>query len=603
MKNSIKIMAACCLMMAQTAFSQNINLTFKGEDTDGKYVQMDSVRIENISRSWTETLIYPDTVLTLVDETGVSEVENNYLKCFSYPNPCNGRTNVMLSMEQEEAVTLQVYNLTGQQMMEKRVRVAAGENHFEISIDRPQVYFLVVRTAQGQLVQKLINTGSSAGNSITYIGSQEIGAVKTQKLLSTKIFHSGDVLKITGYVTYFGVEIASNEILQPQTANENFTLFFTLQNVTLPTLITIAVSNITDSSAVTGGIITNDGGTTVTARGICWDTTSNPTISNNHTTDGLDTGSFTSNMTGLLAGTTYYIRAYATNAIGTAYGNEIYFTTTNGANSYAVFSVSSTDYVVFSPGNLQWSATNGGNIATTHVVAGNGTAAGTWRFASNQWDMIGSANGNISSTDTGWIDLFGWGTSGYSNKYPYMTSITSTDYGNGNNSIAGTNYDWGAYNAIYNPKTQTTDAPGTWRTLTKDEWVYLLNTRPTASSIRYAKATVCGIVGLIIVPDNWSNTYYPLTNVNTVSAAYTSNIIGAIDWAKMENVGCVFLPAAGYRSGSSVSNVGSSGGYWSATYYDRGGAYNLNFNSSYLYPSANDNRYYGRSVRLVRDVE
>ncbi|MBQ4478747.1 MAG: hypothetical protein II945_09075 [Bacteroidales bacterium] len=308
-------------------------------------------------------------------------------------------------------------------------------------------------------------------------------------------------------------------------------------------------------------------------------------------------------MTGLLAGTTYYIRAYATNAIGTAYGNEIYFTTTNGANSYAVFSVSSTDSVVFSPGNLQWSATNGGNIATTHVVAGNGTAAGTWRFASNQWDMIGSANGNISSTDTGWIDLFGWGTSGYSNKYPYMTSITSTDYGNGNNSIAGTNYDWGAYNAIYNSKTQTTDAPGTWRTLTKDEWVYLLNTRPTASSIRYAKATVCGIVGLIIVPDNWSNTYYPLTNVNTVSAAYTSNIIGAIDWAKMENVGCVFLPAAGYRSGSSVSNVGSSGGYWSATYYDRGGAYNLNFNSSYLYPSANDNRYYGRSVRLVRDVE
>ena len=449
----------------------------------------------------------------------------------------------------------------------------------------------------------MINTGSSAGNSITYIGSQEIGAVKTQKLLSTKIFHSGDVLKITGYVTYFGVEIASNEILQPQTANENFTLFFTLQNVTLPTLITIAVSNITDSSAVTGGIITNDGGTTVTARGICWDTTSNPTISNNHTTDGLDTGSFTSNMTGLLAGTTYYIRAYATNAIGTAYGNEIYFTTTNGANSYAVFSVSSTDYVVFSPGNLQWSATNGGNIATTHVVAGNGTAAGTWRFASNQWDMIGSANGNISSTDTGWIDLFGWGTSGYSNKYPYMTSITSTDYGNGNNSIAGTNYDWGAYNAIYNPKTQTTDAPGTWRTLTKDEWVYLLNTRPTASSIRYAKATVCGIVGLIIVPDNCSNTYYPLTNVNTAGAAYTSNIIGATDWAKMENVGCVFLPAAGYRDGTSVFSVGSYGSYWSATYNDSSGAYFLYFGSSYLNPSGNSGRSYGGSVRLVRSAQ
>jgi hypothetical protein len=603
MKNILKIMAACCLMMAQTAFSQNINLTFKGEDTDGKYVQMDSVRIENISRSWTETLIYPDTVLTLVDETGVSEVENNYLKCFSYPNPCNGRTNVMLSMEQEEAVTLQVYNLTGQQMMEKRVRVAAGENHFEISIDRPQVYFLVVRTAQGQLVQKLINTGSSAGNSITYIGSQEIGAVKTQKLLSTKIFHSGDVLKITGYVTYFGVVIASNEILQPQTANENFTLFFTLQNASLPTLTTIAVSNVTDSSAVSGGIITNDGGTTVTARGICWDTTSNPTISNNHTTDGLDTGSFTSNMTGLLAGTTYYIRAYATNAIGTAYGNEIYFTTTNGANSYAVFSVSSTDSVVFSPGNLQWSATNGGNIATTHVVAGNGTAAGTWRFAPNQWDAIGAGNDNISSTYTEWIDSFGWGTSGYNNKYPYMTSTTDTDYVNGNNHIAGTYYDWGVYNAIYNPKTNTTDAPDTWRTLNKDEWVYLLNIRPTLSSIRYAKATVCGIVGVIIVPDNWSNTYYILTNVNTSSATYTSNIISATDWAIMESAGCVFLPAAGSRWYIYIGGVGSSGDYWSTTYYDSNNAYYLGFYWSTLDVSYNHFLHDGLSVRLVRDVE
>ena len=277
--------------------------------------------------------------------------------------------------------------------------------------------------------------------------------------------------------------------------------------------------------------------------------------------------------------------------------NATYIAIFSGGVFTDAFSVSATRTVYFSPGNLQWSATG------SHAVAGNGTDTGTWRFAPNQWDMIGAANSNVSSTYTGWIDLFGWGTSGYNNKYPYMTSTTNTDYGNGSNNIAGTNYDWGVYNAIYNPATQTTDAPGTWRTLTIDEWVYLLNTRPTASSIRYAKATVCGIVGLIIVPDNCSNTYYPLTNVNTASAAYTSNIIGATDWTKMENVGCVFLPAAGYRSGSSVSNVGSSGGYWSATYYDRGGAYNLNFNSSYLYPSANDNRYYGRSVRLVRDVE
>ena len=601
MKNILKIMVACCLMLVQTAFAQNINLTFKGASTTGKYVQLDSVRVENISRSWTETLVYPDTVLTLVDETDVREVEGNSLKCLSYPNPCNGRTNVMLSMEQEEEISLQVYNLAGQQMMEKQVRVVAGENHFEINLNRPQVYFLVAHTTQGQLVQKLINTGSSAGNSITYIGSQEMVATKIQKLLSTKIFHTGDVLRMTGYVTYFGVVIVSNEILQPQTANENFTLFFTLQNPALPTLTTIAVSNITDSSAVSGGIITNDGGTTITARGICWDTTSNPTISNNHTTDGLDTGSFTSNMTGLLAGTTYYVRAYATNAIGTAYGNEISFTTTNGLNIYAVFSVSGTDSVVFSPGNLQWSATNGGNIATTHVVA-DGTAAGTWRFAPNQWDVIGNDNNKISSTDSAWIDLFGWGTSGYNNKYPYMTSTNYVEYGNGNNHIAGTNYDWGVYNAIYNPKTQTTDAPGTWRVLTKDEWDYLLNTRPTLSSIRYAKGTVRGIVGLIIVSDNCSSVNYSLSNVNTPSAEYTSNIISATDWANMEAIGCVFLPAAGRRTGISISDIGSYGNYWSAT-HNINDAYYLYFNLSTLNPLEYGIRYLGRSVRLVKDVE
>ena len=156
------------------------------------------------------------------------------------------------------------------------------------------------------------------------------------------------------------------------------------------------------------------------------------------------------------------------------------------------------------------------------------------------------------------------------------------------------------YNAIYNPKTQTTDAPGTWRTLAREEWGYLIYERQAA--IRYAKATVCGIVGLIIVQDNWSNTYYLLTNVNTSEAAYTSNIIGATDWANMEAVGCVFLPAAGDRSGTSLYDVGSRGYYWSTAFYGSYDASYLHFGSSFL-SSNSFNRSSGRSVRLVREVE
>ena len=94
-----------------------------------------------------------------------------------------------------------------------------------------------------------------------------------------------------------------------------------------PTVTTTAVSNIDKTTATGGGNVTADGGATVTARGICWSTTQNPTISGSHTTDGTGTGSFTSAMTDLTAGTTYYVRAYATNSAGTAYGEELSFTT------------------------------------------------------------------------------------------------------------------------------------------------------------------------------------------------------------------------------------------------------------------------------------
>jgi len=91
----------------------------------------------------------------------------------------------------------------------------------------------------------------------------------------------------------------------------------------IPTLSTIAISAISDVSAITGGNITSDGGAAVTARGVCWGLNQNPTTSENKTSDGSGAGTFTSSITGLISGTTYYIRAYATNSAGTAYGNEI----------------------------------------------------------------------------------------------------------------------------------------------------------------------------------------------------------------------------------------------------------------------------------------
>jgi len=98
----------------------------------------------------------------------------------------------------------------------------------------------------------------------------------------------------------------------------------------LATLTTTAASSITDISAVSGGNITNDGGTLITQRGVCYSTSPSPTTANTSIISGSGTGSFISNLTGLTATTTYYVRAYATNSAGTAYGNEVSFTTTAG---------------------------------------------------------------------------------------------------------------------------------------------------------------------------------------------------------------------------------------------------------------------------------
>jgi len=102
---------------------------------------------------------------------------------------------------------------------------------------------------------------------------------------------------------------------------------------TIPTLTTTAINAITNISASSGGNITNAGGSTVTARGVCWNTSPNPTVSNDTTINGTGPGIFKSLIHGLTLGVTYYARAYATNGTGTGYGNQLVFTTVFGIGS------------------------------------------------------------------------------------------------------------------------------------------------------------------------------------------------------------------------------------------------------------------------------
>ena len=242
------------------------------------------------------------------------------------------------------------------------------------------------------------------------------------------------------------------------------------------------------------------------------------------------------------------------------------------------FSVSETQKVTFSPGNLQYHPANN-----------------EWRFAPSQLDYIGTANSNCSSTYNGWLDLFGWSTS--ATNFGVSTSYDENDY-------SGSFVDWGT-NTIGN------DAPNTWRTLTYDEWKYLLKTRPNANSLK-GVAQVNGVNGLILLPDNWvcpagvtfKSGFHRSSGVDYYAAYQTFT---ADQWSKLESAGAVFLPAAGYRAGSAVDGVRQRGYYWSATedIYATEDISNFVFHLSFYSHEADMGsclRYTGSSVRLVKDL-
>ena len=106
-------------------------------------------------------------------------------------------------------------------------------------------------------------------------------------------------------------------------------LSFTTMNG-IPEVSTAEVTSVTATTATCGGTVTTDGGLAITARGVCWSTSSTPTIADSHTTDGTGTGNFSSTLTGLTPNATYYVRAYATNSHVTVYGNQLSFTTESG---------------------------------------------------------------------------------------------------------------------------------------------------------------------------------------------------------------------------------------------------------------------------------
>lgn len=448
---------------------------------------------------------------------------------------------------------------------------------------------------------------------------------------------------------------------------------------------TVSPTFISTTQAYGQGTVTSAAANNVTERGVCWalgSVTTMPTLANSYKAEGGTTtgnyGTMFGDSNPMTKDQVYYVRAYAKNAVGEVYyGDPIPFATRkdyandyNGCIPYA-FSVAVNRQVNFSSGNLQYLGT--GYTATNHFLNTTTTYSdNTWRFAEYQFEWVGgnaygssygnvyangeyptasqngtkSDNNNITNgaSNTQWIDLFGWGTSGYHNSNDpyninyrpydirYDNASTSTfdwtdgthyslpieqnpfGYGpsmgltNVNWNLVGTsaNYDWGVYNNICN---DGSFGAGAWRTMTCDsdlqhdgEWNYLFEQRRASTingtaNARFATAQLNVrlnqlVNGVMLFPDNYTwpaeVSYYP-GSINDGYAVFGSDHQWTeAEWSLLEKNGAVFLPAAGYRQDPDhlVTVPSLACFYWSVTrgdiYFGNHMYINYSTNSNHL---------------------
>ena len=319
------------------------------------------------------------------------------------------------------------------------------------------------------------------------------------------------------------------------------------------------------------------------------------------------------------------------------------------------FSVDSGHYVFFSPGTLQFNAMLG-----SHRCADGTIKEGTWRFAENQWDFVGDtlignvyhngvkcSNTHISPNYDGWIDLFGWATSGWDNTVkdysavlfePWSRDIISRgsafrSFGYGpsinfkDSDLVGSSvyYDWGQYNEIVNGDKK--DPPGLWRTLSQEEWTYLFNRRDTDDQILYGKGSILlgdsSVNGFIILPDDWETPEGIIFRRGMSTEKAPANFFSLEEWMDMEERGAVFFPTSPFRYTDTYNftRVGGSlaGFIWTSTHFSDNSAIQVGptvgqgeWRGNYFIP-VNDTsnfisfefniceRHHGHIVRLVKD--
>ncbi len=278
-------------------------------------------------------------------------------------------------------------------------------------------------------VTEITQTTAVAGGNVTHDGGASVAARgvcwstgQSPTINDSKTSNGSGVGSFSSSIT--GLEPNTTYFVRAYATNSEGTsygkaiTFKTLEAIELPTLTTTEVAEITLTTAVSGGNISDDGGAPVTARGVCWSTNETPTIADSKTEDGEGIGDFTSSITELEAGTTYYVRAYATNSEGTSYGDEASFTTLDLPTLTTTEVTEITQNSAISGGNI---SDDGGAPVTARGVCWSTNETPTIADSKTEdGGGAGSFSSNITELETG------------STYYirAYATNSEGTSYGN-----------------------------------------------------------------------------------------------------------------------------------------------------------------------------
>lgn len=221
-------------VMVLIGFSLNAQVTilnFSGKDANNNYLRLDSVVITNLTKSWQETIYYPDTIL-IMGGTGIDEYGTNPIVALSQniPNPFNGVSDFSLQLAEKEAVTISVIDLNGRKITELQQTLSRGTHSFRVFLSTPQTYLLSVKAGIDQASIKIINIGNGVKNCIDYLSGGNAMPV-TYKLKSAKgetenPFDSGDSMEYVGYTTMNGFAVESEVIRQEQVGSGYIELVF-----------------------------------------------------------------------------------------------------------------------------------------------------------------------------------------------------------------------------------------------------------------------------------------------------------------------------------------------------------------------------------------